>query len=81
MNALIKQNKRLTQSMGNILDKPHRTSPYTTIHAVTVSLSLLRLTSLLLECGEAPEAVLWPFTLMSLIGDPASPGMAPCFYC
>lgn len=34
---------------------------------LTVSSSLLRLTSLLHECCKAPKAVLWPFTLMSLI--------------
>ncbi len=66
MNALTKQNKHFALSVGSILyiyAAPHHTQQ----HTLTVSSSLLRLTSLLHECCEAPEAVLWPFTLMLLI--------------
>lgn len=64
LDNLIKHNSRLALSMSYILDRLHHTS--SSHHVLTVS-SLLRLRRSLHECCEAPEAVLWPFTLMSLI--------------
>ena len=45
MNALIKQNKHLTLSMGSIPDRLHRTSSYTAIRADSIIISVAAHTS------------------------------------